>query len=247
VKNLIKKRLFILISTTAFFSYLPVCLAQNKKDKLENFNWVIGTWKMPIKNGFLFEKWVKLNDSVFQNKAFRIKNTADTIMMESVKIEFKSNAYYYTSTVPDQNNQIPVPFKITSFSKKGFVAENAEHDFPQRISYELNSEGSLYAFIDGKLKDKYLKNEFTYTRVEDLKNNSEIKMQEQNILIAKNYFEQFNKHNWGKMAEFYSDPADFKDPSLGKTIVKQPRKQAIEKFKKLAELSADINDHIISI
>lgn len=234
-----------LLLVAVLFLNLSFCLAQN--ESLKDFNWIIGTWRMPVKNGFLFEKWAKLNDSVFQSKAYRVKNSGDSVMMESVKIEYKNRSYYYTSTVPDQNNQLPVPFKITSFTKTGFVAENTEHDYPQRISYELKTDGSLYAFTDGKLKDKYMKNEFNYTKVDDVKDNSGIKIQEQNIVIVKNYFEQFNKHDWEKMAEFYSDPADFKDPSLGKGIVKQTLKQTAEKYKKLAEMSADIQDNIIQI
>ncbi len=79
------------------------------------------------------------------------------------------------------------------------------------------------------------------------KENEELKMQEQNVLIAKNYFEIFNKHDWDKMADFYSDPAEFKDPSLGEGIIKQTRQQTAEKYKKLAEISSDIRDDIIQL
>ena len=35
----------------------------------------------------------------------------------------------------------------------------------------------------------------------------------QNEKAIKQYFEYFNSHNWKKMAEMYTETADFKDPS----------------------------------
>jgi len=156
------QQLFLLIILTFF---MPSPSQAQKGSTLKDFSWIIGTWKMSMKNGTLFEKWRMINDSVFQSTAFRIKSSGDTVMTESVKIEYKNKSFYYTSTVTDQNNQKPVPFKITSFSQSGFTAENPAHDFPQRISYELKSDGQLYAFIDGKYNGKYGKKEFSYIKV----------------------------------------------------------------------------------
>ena len=79
------------------------------------------------------------------------------------------------------------------------------------------------------------------------KDNSEMKTQEQNIAIAKQVFEYFNKHDWEKMANLYSDPFESKDPSFGQNIVKKTRLQTIEKYKKLEEMSSDIRDDIVQI
>jgi hypothetical protein len=42
----------------------------------------------------------------------------------------------------------------------------------------------------------------------------------ENEKLIKTYFEHFNNHDWKKMAEMYTETADFKDPSLGIGIVK---------------------------
>lgn len=73
------------------------------------------------------------------------------------------------------------------------------------------------------------------------------KTENQNIEIAKKVFEHFNKHEWGPMASLYQDTADFKDPSLGQSIVKQSRKQTIEKYSGMAEMFPDIKDEVINI
>ncbi|SHM86587.1 nuclear transport factor 2 family protein [Flavobacterium saccharophilum] len=68
-----------------------------------------------------------------------------------------------------------------------------------------------------------------------------------NEKIIKQYFEYFNSHNWKKMAEMYTESADFKDPSLGKGIVKQTRKQTEDKYAELNEIFPDLHDKIIQI
>ena len=55
-------------------------------------------------------------------------------------------------------------------------------------------------------------------------NQSKVIDTSKNEKIINQYFEYFNSHNWKKMAEMYTETADFKDPSLGKGIVKQTRK-----------------------
>ena len=65
--------------------------------------------------------------------------------------------------------------------------------------------------------------------------------------IVKQYFEYFNSHNWKKMAEMYTESADFKDPSLGKGIVKQTRKQTEDKYAELNKIFPDLHDKVIQI
>lgn len=65
-------------------------------------------------------------------------------------------------------------------------------------------------------------------------------------LVVK-YFEYFNAHDWEKMAGMYIENAEFKDPSFGKTAIKQSRKQVVDKYKELAEMFPDLKDEIINI
>lgn len=69
----------------------------------------------------------------------------------------------------------------------------------------------------------------------------------QNEKVVKQYFEYFNSHDWKKMAEMYTETADFKDPSLGQGIVKQTRKQIQEKYAALNEVFPDLKDSIVQI
>lgn len=68
-----------------------------------------------------------------------------------------------------------------------------------------------------------------------------------NEKIVKQYFEYFNIHNWKKMAEMYTETADFKDPSLGPGIVKQTRRQIEDKYAELNKIFPDLKDSIVQI
>jgi predicted SnoaL-like aldol condensation-catalyzing enzyme len=75
------------------------------------------------------------------------------------------------------------------------------------------------------------------------------KKQEKNTneIMVKQYFEYFNKHDWNKLASMYTDTAYFKDPTLGIGIVKQSRKQTIEKYTELSNIFPNLKDEIIAI
>jgi ketosteroid isomerase-like protein len=63
--------------------------------------------------------------------------------------------------------------------------------------------------------------------------------------LVKQYFTYFNSHEWAKMAEMYSENAEFKDPSLGQGIIKQTHLQIIEKYTELNGIFPDIKDEVI--
>jgi ketosteroid isomerase-like protein len=79
------------------------------------------------------------------------------------------------------------------------------------------------------------------------KDNEQLKMQQKNTIIANQLFEYFNKHDWPKMANLYTDPAEFKDPSFGAEPIKQTRQQTIDKYSKYQSMSPDINDSLVQI
>lgn len=70
---------------------------------------------------------------------------------------------------------------------------------------------------------------------------------EENVRIAKSVFEYFNRHDWEGMSALYTDPAEFKDPSLGQGIVKQTRAQIVQKYKGLEEMSHDVRDDLLQV
>jgi hypothetical protein len=70
---------------------------------------------------------------------------------------------------------------------------------------------------------------------------------ERSVAVVKQMYVHFNNHDWDAMAAMYIDSAEFKDPSLGAGIVRQSRKQIMEKYAKYQEMSPDIRDDIVQI
>ena len=123
-----------------------------------------GVWLMKTKKGFIGEEWKKVDANYLQNRGFTIKGS-DTITNERVALRNNQDGIYYISTVEDQNNKQPVAFKLSSADNNTFVFENAGHDFPKRITYQLVSKDSLSACIDGGTTQPEKRLSFGYNRV----------------------------------------------------------------------------------
>jgi ketosteroid isomerase-like protein len=79
------------------------------------------------------------------------------------------------------------------------------------------------------------------------KSNVKVVKTTENEQLIKTYFKHFNNHDWKKMAEMYSETANFKDPTLGKGIVKQSHKQIIDKYSELNSIFPDLHDKVIEV
>lgn len=142
----------ILIFTLILFPW--IVSAQNKdgiKAEFERLYWLNGAWSQTnIKKPgqALVEQWSKSGDFEMKGQATTTQN-GDTVYVERTTLLIKENSIYYVADVP-QNKQ-PIYFKLTSITANGFVCENAEHDFPKKISYLLTGN-QLKATISGNGK-----------------------------------------------------------------------------------------------
>lgn len=126
-----KKTLLLAI----FLSAALLSQSQSFKD----FKWLKGTWeRQDTKPGSTaFESWQKMTKTGFKGLGTTMKGL-DTVWVEKLSIVEKEDVLYYVAEV-DQN-AAPTYFKITSYSKNGFVCENPEHDFPKKIDYKLEDD-----------------------------------------------------------------------------------------------------------
>ena len=68
-----------------------------------------------------------------------------------------------------------------------------------------------------------------------------------NAQLVQRFFDHFNNHDWAKMAEMYTETAEFKDPSLGKGIVKQTRAQVVKKYSDLHQAFPNLKDDVVRV
>jgi hypothetical protein len=124
----------------------------------KEFEWLIGTWQEEGKQAF--EVWTKTDDFL-SAESYKMKD-GNRIVTEENKIIKKGNDFFY---VPDvAGPQGPIEFKITSFDKNSFTAENPAHDFPQKIIYKRVDENHLQAFVSKKDNTNILR--FFYSKIE---------------------------------------------------------------------------------
>lgn len=120
------------------------------EEKLKKLSWLEGTWnRTNVKAGLTAsERWMKTDQGDFQGWGVSM-NAADTSFVEKLKIIIKDNEVYYVADVPG-NKQLTY-FKFTELTASGFVCEDPEHDFPKKISYQVNGT-KLKATISGNGK-----------------------------------------------------------------------------------------------
>jgi len=113
--------------------------------------WLIGTWNRthvtkPGKTSH--ERWIKTGENELNGFGVTMQG-ADTTFLERITILVKDNTLYYAADVHE--NKSLVYFKVVEISSTGFVCENPEHDFPKKISYQVEG-AKLKAQISGNGK-----------------------------------------------------------------------------------------------
>ncbi len=97
------------------------------------------------------ENWVKESPVKFVGSGITLKGR-DTIFSEKLQIIAQKDGIYYVADV--EENKKPVHFKLTEISDMGFVCENAAHDFPKKISYQMTGNKlKVVVSGDGKRVD----------------------------------------------------------------------------------------------
>src|SRR5277367_4961248 len=95
--------------------------------QIKEFGWLIGSWQ--VENKRSFEVW-KSENGYLLGVAYKIDDKGSETLSEEIKFIQRGKDFYY---IPDiACSQGPIEFKITSFGKNNFVAENPAHDFPKK-------------------------------------------------------------------------------------------------------------------
>ncbi|MCB0729161.1 MAG: hypothetical protein KDD00_16970, partial [Ignavibacteriae bacterium] len=109
-------------------------------DDLKKLEWLTGQWEGIMGSGLYHEEWYPDELNNLTGRAYLIKN-GEITNNEKLKIHLIENDIFYTADV--SHNPAPVSFKLTEYSDKIFIFENPEHDFPQKITYEILSENNF--------------------------------------------------------------------------------------------------------
>jgi hypothetical protein len=147
MKNLLLIIPIVLISGCKSTYQLP-----KYPNTVEGFNWLLGTWQVDDKP--IYESWVDKEDGQYYGTTYKVQDQ-DTIEIERIVLSSDSSSVFYLATVPNQNDGLPVPFKMVKVGKSSAYFENRKHDFPQYISYDLKSDQLIHVQL-GKFEGKQL-------------------------------------------------------------------------------------------
>lgn len=133
-----------------------------KESELQKLDWLLGTWQRESKDRVLYETWRRVSKHTFEGNGYAVADR-DTIFTEFLRIEQFGDSIFYTAKISE--NEYPVPFKLVSLGDSSVLFENPNHDFPQRISYSLVSDGSLHVRAEGLSNGEKSGLDFHFTRV----------------------------------------------------------------------------------
>jgi len=134
---------------------MPFSILATKMDKrdITKLHILAGMWEGIQGSGVYHEEWSVESDDSLKGRAYLLKK-GEIKNPESLKIVQDNGEVYYVAEVA--HNSAPVKFRLTDSSDSIFVFENPDHDFPQKITYDLTVPDFLTAVIeavnDGKLK-----------------------------------------------------------------------------------------------
>ena len=133
----------LLVSCTA--------LAQTEKGSVNDLSWLAGCWEANRNGREINEQWMKPSGGTMLGMGRTVAD-GKTREYEFLQIrEEQDGAIYY---VARPSGQPEASFKLVKSENKELVFENPQHDFPQRIIYRLQPDGSLFARIEGTANGK---------------------------------------------------------------------------------------------
>ena len=114
---------------------------------ISDLAWISGDWQTaPGGRTQVEEHWTMPAGGSMMGVSRTVANNK-TVEFEYLRIEQRTDGIYY---VAHPKARCPgTDFKLTSASSQEAVFENPKHDFPKRIIYRKNADGSLVASIDG--------------------------------------------------------------------------------------------------
>ena len=152
---LLKKTILILVISSS------AAIAQTPKPTINDLSWLTGCWEANRKGREISEQWMKPSGRMMLGMGRTVAD-GKTVEFEFLQIrEDNDGAIHY---VAKPSGQPEAAFKLIKLQNREVIFENAEHDFPQRIIYRLQPDGSLFARIEGKLQGQIRGIDYPMTR-----------------------------------------------------------------------------------
>ncbi|MBM2841293.1 MAG: hypothetical protein HW412_1821 [Bacteroidetes bacterium] len=125
--------------------------AEAQRYSIDGLSWMAGCWVGGGEKRVSEEQWMKPGGKSMLGMSRSVSN-GKTVEYEFLRLHEEENGDIFYTANPSGQEQ--ASFKLVKLEGTKAVFENPEHDFPQRIIYMLEDDGSLKARIEGKSKGK---------------------------------------------------------------------------------------------
>ena len=141
-------------------AWLAMPAAQAPVGELDTIAWLAGCWTSADGGRQVDEHWMKPLGGTMMGMS-RTVGGGKTVDSEVMLIRATGSDVAYVARPAGQPE---ASFELVSATANEARFENPEHDFPQRIIYRLNPDGSLHARIEGTRDGKVRGVDFPMTR-----------------------------------------------------------------------------------
>ena len=139
--------------STIFFSGSA---ATNENWKIEELAWISGDWETTGGPLQIEEHWTRVAGGSMIGMGRTIAK-GKTVFFEYLRIESRADGIYY---VAHPKARPGTDFKLVRVEGQSAVFENLAHDFPKRLIYRKNADGSLTTRVEGDGTEKEKPEEF---------------------------------------------------------------------------------------
>lgn len=144
--------------------FVCVCLlvvsAEDRQPTINDLAWLTGCWENTTGKRQRDETWSKPNGGTMLGIGRAVVD-GKTTEYEFMRIHQEADGLYFTA---QPSGQPQASFKLVSLRDNVATFENPKHDFPQRVIYALNADGSLRARIEGVMNGKQRGIDFPFKR-----------------------------------------------------------------------------------
>ncbi|HJY39478.1 MAG TPA: DUF6265 family protein [Steroidobacteraceae bacterium] len=133
------------------------------KPTLQDFAWLAGHWRIEQADRQVDEQWMAPAGGLMMGMARNVQGgKVREYEFTLLRQEPNGDIFYVASP----SKQSETSFKLTSLAGGAAVFENPQHDFPKKIVYARQADGSLLAAIEGPGRDgKPRRVEYPFKRV----------------------------------------------------------------------------------
>ena len=164
VRDELRKAFFTAVTVVVAALAVETIRAEERKDiSIADLAWLAGSWSVTEGELTVEEHWTKPSRNIMLGMGRTIRG-GKTILFEYLRVESRDDGIYY---VAHPNAAQGTDFKLTSFDGRRAIFENPANDYPKRILYRRETDGSVTAVIDaGKAEPPESVKEFKYRALE---------------------------------------------------------------------------------